>query len=153
MVHSVPKLAEIEPSGRILSGMHAQTKTRLDATCKNAKKLKNDGFINYTYCDCQSHVLASMLQLAPELGPTALGRSAARTGDMVQTSQHERGESLNQIMVRAADTRVHTGAINAKRNKHKLGNPRVFIKRYTVWHLYKFTQWELSADCNVYSCL
>jgi hypothetical protein len=37
---------------------------------------------------------------------------------------------LNQAMQKAADTRVFTNAINAKKNKHKLGNPRVFIKRW-----------------------
>jgi hypothetical protein len=38
-------------------------------------------------------------------------------------------KGLSQTMQKAADTRVFTNAINAKKNKHKLGNPRVFIKR------------------------
>lgn len=41
-------------------------------------------------------------------------------------------KGLNQAMQKAADTRVFTNAINAKKNKHKLGNPRVFIKRWDV---------------------
>lgn len=39
-------------------------------------------------------------------------------------------KGLNHAMQKAADTRVFTNAINAKKNKHKLGNPRVFIKKF-----------------------
>lgn len=44
---------------------------------------------------------------------------------MTQTAD----KGLNHAMQKAADTRVFTNAINAKKNKHKLGNPRVFIKK------------------------
>lgn len=39
-------------------------------------------------------------------------------------------KGLSQTMQKAAETRVFTNAINAKKYKHKLGNPRVFIKRW-----------------------
>eukprot|EP00892_Ulva_mutabilis_P006924 jgi/Ulvmu1/4603/UM002_0332.1 len=35
-----------------------------------------------------------------------------------------------ELQARAASVRVHTGAVNARINRHKLGNPRVFVKRF-----------------------
>jgi hypothetical protein len=86
---------------------------------------------NREICTLHADVCSLLMRkYCPHVLYACLARFTVRWRTSTMAQGADRG--LQQAMQKAADTRVFTNAINGKKNKNKLGNPRVFIKRCVV---------------------